>query len=225
MIPSRYIAPRLGGLSARLALRVRTRIFDDVMAALSPVPGWRVLDVGVTSDRSADSNFFEALYPYKNQLTAVGLEDASFLEDLFPGVRFVRADGRRLPFADLSFDLTFCSAVIEHVGAHSEQERLLRELLRVSRRCVVTTPNRWFPVEFHTLTPLLHWLPQRWFRQLLRWRGERFFCEEANLNLLDERDLKRLIAGASFGHDIKVSFRNQRLLGLESNLVAYLERH
>ncbi len=25
----------------------------------------------------------------------------------------------------------------------------------------VTTPNRWFPIEFHTVLPLVHWLPKR----------------------------------------------------------------
>ena len=29
------------------------------------------------------------------------------------------------------------------------------------------TPNRWFPIEFHTLLPLVHWLPPEHFRKLL----------------------------------------------------------
>jgi hypothetical protein len=34
------------------------------------------------------------------------------------------------------------------------------EALRVARRAFVTTPNRWFPIEVHTLLPLVHWLPE-----------------------------------------------------------------
>ncbi len=53
-----------------------------------------VLDVGVTSDRSyASSNYLEAWYPRKDRITAAGIDDASFLERLYPGVRFVRANG------------------------------------------------------------------------------------------------------------------------------------
>ena len=29
------------------------------------------------------------------------------------------------------------------------------------------TPNRWFPVEQHLLTPLVHWLPRTWQRAIV----------------------------------------------------------
>jgi hypothetical protein len=31
----------------------------------------------------------------------------------------------------------------------------------------VQTPNRWFPIEQHLLTPFLHWLPRSWQRALM----------------------------------------------------------
>jgi hypothetical protein len=51
--------------------------------------------------------------------------------------------------------------VVEHVGGREEQRRFLGELCRVAPRVFVSTPNRWFPVETHTLVPLVHWLPPR----------------------------------------------------------------
>jgi SAM-dependent methyltransferase len=219
---SAYIAPRLGGFSARLALAVRRQIFQQMMQRFSPPADWPVLDVGVTSDRTADSNFFEAFYPHPDQITAVGLEDAFFLEQLYPGLRFVRADGRQLPFANAAFRIAFCSAVIEHVGNRAHQLQLLVEMLRVAENCIITTPNRWFPLEFHTLTPLLHWLPQRWFRAWLRWRGEYFFADEANLNLLGAADLLQLAHQAikeSGRKNLSVRLEAIRLLGWPSNLV------
>jgi hypothetical protein len=72
----------------------------------------------------------------------------------------VRADGRELPFADGEFDLGFSNAVVEHVaGGREGQRSFVHELCRVSRRVFVTTPNRWFPLEVHTLLPFVHWLP------------------------------------------------------------------
>ena len=66
-----------------------------------------LLDVGATSDESySHSNYLEAWYPHKSKITSVGLDDASFLEKIYPGLKFIQADGRDLPFEDRS--LTLC---------------------------------------------------------------------------------------------------------------------
>jgi len=150
-----------------------------------------IIDVGATDDRTYDhSNYLEAWYPYKQQITAVGTDDASFLENTYPGLKFRRSDGRALPFPDRSFDFAHSSAVIEHVGSRTNQCALLAELWRVSRKGIfVTTPNRWFPIEFHSVMPLLHWLPPPAFRAILRVLGHDKLTEEAHLNLLSRHDL------------------------------------
>ena len=75
---------------------------------------------------------------------------------------WVAGDGRSLPFRDGSFDVVFSNSVIEHVGDAASQRRFAREVARVGRAYWVETPNRWFPVEQHLLTPLVHWLPAAW---------------------------------------------------------------
>ncbi len=53
----------------------------------------------------------------------------------------------RLPFDDGTFDWVACHELIEQVGSHERQVRLLRELMRISRRGIfVSTPNRWHPL-------------------------------------------------------------------------------
>ena len=153
-------------------------------------PSDTIADVGVTSDREHDhSNYLEAWYPHKSQITAVGIEDASFLEHVFPGVTFIRASGTALPFANDSFDFVHSSAVIEHAGGFFQQTQLLSEIWRIARRGVfVTTPNRWFPIELHTVLPLLHYLPPRQYRLILKKIGLGFFAEESNLNLMSGAD-------------------------------------
>jgi SAM-dependent methyltransferase len=215
---SSYIAPRLGGFGPWLAWQVRVAIFKQLIEDFHPTSTWKVLDVGVTSDQTADSNFFERLYPFPASITAVGLEDASHLERDYPGLIFIKADGRHLPFENESFDLAFCSAVIEHVGSRAQQIQLLAELTRVARRVVLTTPNRYFPLEFHTLTPFLHWLPPSLFRGFLKLTGRTFFAREANLNLLSERDLDRILASLDCSYRKKPHY----LLCMKSNLVYYL---
>jgi hypothetical protein len=217
---SAYIAPRLGGVGPRLAWKVRVEIYRKLIDRLQPQSDWRVLDAGVTSDRTPDSNFFEQLYPYPDSITAIGLEDASFLEKEHPGVKFILADACELPFSDDSFDLVFCSAVIEHVGSRHRQQQLIRELTRVGKISIITTPNRYFPLEFHTLTPFLHWLRPSAFRQFLTYTGRPFFADEKNLNLLSARDMDNLIAAEG----LHCEKHHHQLWGWTSNLVYYITK-
>ena len=162
--------------AARVSLWSRERKLRLFLEAFRPGPATTVVDVGVTDapfGAGSSDNFFEALYPWPGQITAVGPTELDRFEAAFPGVRAVRADGRDLPFADATFDLGFSNAVIEHVGGGREgQRRFAAELCRVARRVFVTTPNRWFPLDPHTLLPLAHWLPPGPRRErLFRARG------------------------------------------------------
>jgi len=215
---SPYVQRDVGGLPSRISLRARRRMLGRLLDRVRPTAATRVLDVGATSDRRVDSNFFEKLYPWPAAVVATGVEPMAFLRDERPGLTLVQADGLALPFPDRSFDLAVCFAVIEHVGSRERQRRLVHELCRVARRCCIATPNRWYPVEFHSLLPLVHWLPPARFRALLRRLGRGFWAEEANLNLLSERDLRGLFpAGVALRTD------HHRLLGPVSNLVIHGE--
>jgi hypothetical protein len=215
---AQYNLAKPESLSVRVATRVRAKMFAAFMREFAPRPAETILDIGVTSDQSyASSNYLEALYPYKNCITAAGIDDASFLEELYPGVTFVHANALELQFSDGAFDIVHSSAVLEHVGSFKNQARMVSECLRVSRRGVyLTTPNRWFPIEFHTVLPLIHWLPKLWFRAILSRMGYRFFAEESNLNLATAADLRRIMKGHP---GCKYRFVPMRLLGWTSNLV------
>jgi SAM-dependent methyltransferase len=211
---------RPDSLVAKTAQRSRYYMFDVFILAFKPRPHETVLDVGVTSDQAYEaSNYFENLYPLKDKVTAAGLDDASFLESRYPGMKFVKCDALEMPFADQSFDLVHSSAVIEHVGSRANQALMIGECARVARRGIcLTTPNRWFPIEVHTQLPFLHWLPPVWHRQLFRNLGYGFFAEESNLNLLSARDLRQIAAqfpGWTF------HIEHIRLFGLISNLMLF----
>lgn len=200
---------------SRYAMRARQRMFEHFMAFAQPGPGSAVLDLGVTPDQSLpESNHFEQVYPYPEQLTAASIEAVDGLRSRFAPVRFVQIAPGPLPFADGQFEACFCSAVIEHVGDRAAQAQFLREIARVARRFVVTTPNRWFPLEFHTFLPLLHWLPQPAYQAALRGLGRPFWARTENLNLLSARELLRMVPAG-----VHASVTGVRLLGLTSNLV------
>lgn len=85
-------------------------------------------------------------------VTASGLH-----EDNGSWPHYVKADALELAFGDQEFDLVVSNAVIEHVGGEQKQRKMLAEVARVGRSWVVTTPNRWFPVEAHHHTLFSHW--------------------------------------------------------------------
>lgn len=205
-------------IPVRVATWQRRRMYAAFIEQSRVAAGDSILDIGVTSERTYDSsNYLEAWYPYKNKITAVGLDEAAFLEEQYPGVRFVQASGLNLPFRDRSFDVVHSSAVLEHVGAAENQQAFVRECARVARKVVfLTTPNRWFPIEFHTVLPLVHWLPKRAFRTLMRSCRREFFADESNLNLLSRSELRHfaeLVEGLAF------DVTTVSLLGWPSNLL------
>lgn len=183
---------------------------------IQPNETTRIVDVGVTPDTAlVESNFFEELYPYKHNLTATSIEEASFLESRYQGLKFVRTSGSELPFPDNSFDVAVSFAVLEHVGSRDRQRQFVSELVRVARRVFLTTPDRSFPIEVHTFLPLLHWLPQPVHQRVLRGLGMEFWAKTENLNLLDRKDLLTMFPG-----EIKVHTCSHRILGVSSNLIA-----
>jgi hypothetical protein len=158
----------LTGLAARASLWNRRRKLALFLDELRPGPETTIVDVGV-GDTGFDTepgvavshNFFEAMYPWPERITAVSdVPLANFAQE-FPQIAPVTASGTNLPFDDDSFDIAFSNAVLEHVGSREEQRRFVHELCRVAPKVFVSTPNRRFPLEVHTLVPFLHWLPRR----------------------------------------------------------------
>lgn len=186
----------LTGLAARASLWNRRRKLALFLAELRPGPETTIVDVGV-GDTGFDTepgvalshNFFEAMYPWPDRITAVSDVPLPNFAQEFPEVAPVTASGTNLPFEDDAFDIAFSNAVVEHVGGREEQRQFVHELCRVAPRVFVSTPNRHFPVEVHTLVPFLHWLPRagrdRAFAALRRdaWRG---------VELLNRRELLAL---------------------------------
>lgn len=95
---------------------------------------------------------------------------------------------------------------------------LLTEIVRIGKSAFITTPNRWYPIELHTVLPLVHYLPTRGHRWIFEQLGFSFFAKEENLNLLDRRRLRALVPDGP-----SASFSYHYFLGLPSNIVLVLK--
>jgi len=187
------IAYRVSGWNRKRKWKLFLNIFK-------PNRSMRVLDVGYTEkEYSSTDNFIEKHYPFPENLTALGINDAGTISQRYPKVKFVQYTGKIFPFKDKEFDLCWSNAVIEHVGSRNDQLYYLMEIKRVSNRAFLTTPNKYFPIEVHTRTPFIHFLPKDLFDRYLCLIGKKWGTG-SYMNLLGKADFRKLLELARIEH-------------------------
>lgn len=206
----------------------RREMFDKIFSThvdLDQIDSY--LDIGSTSDtQRGSSNYFVKNLPgqIKKYLFSDQMIETEGLPFEASGV--FSGDACAMDFEDNNFDTTLSSAVIEHVGTFERQLKMARESVRISaKHSIITTPNRWHPIEFHTRLPFIHWLPKKLHRKFLNTIGLEFFSLEENLNLLDKKDLTHIAQSLKHDNLIKdYKILHIRLLGFISNYVVVIHK-
>lgn len=184
------------GIAESLSAKNRKRKWDRFVDTFRLLPETRILDVGFNEkEYSSVDNYLEKNYPYKEMITALGMEDPKQFSKRYPMVNAIKYDGNVFPFSDKSFDICWSNAVIEHVGGFDKQVFFIKELVRVSDSFYISTPNRFFPVELHTRIPLLHYLPKAVFDVILPLFGKKWATGNY-MHLLSLSDIKNLLESA-----------------------------
>lgn len=187
-------------LFSKLSNISRKRKLDLFNSIIMPTENTRVLDVGAEVDPSgAEGLQFIDFYPWKNRISAINLSPAhiSSIKRLYPEVEAVIGDACELPWPDNYFDVVYSNAVIEHLGSLERQQKMAAEIMRVGKRWFVTTPNRWYPFEFHLRLPFVTWLPNHgylWAGRIVSYnhvkRKYTFGKKVDGLRLMNARELK-----------------------------------
>lgn len=212
-----YQAAPPDSIAERLVIGARARIYRDFMAQMRPLPGDRILDVGVSDVVNDAANVLERSYPQQRNITACGIGEGSEFKRAFPQVEYVRiAPNARLPFGDQSFAIATSNAVIEHVGSDDYQALFVQELCRVAARVFISVPNRYFPIEHHTALPLVHY-HDRLFRAACRVTGKSEWAQRENLILMTRKRLWQLAKPINNKRAV-VGYTGLRLGPLSSNL-------
>lgn len=204
----------------RLAVRASTfnrqRKYLLFTETFKPDASTKILDVGAAEDEYPElANLLEKVYPYPENITALGVDEYMTFCRRYPKVKPVTYRPGRFPFDDHAFDVCWSNAVIEHVGPRHKQIEFIREIRRVSKRAFVTTPNRYFPVEAHTRIFFLHYLPKPTFDRLLVRLGKSFACGDY-MHLLGIRDAKALMKDSGID---QYRIVQNKLLGLTMDFV------
>ena len=207
--PSRARLFRLHRPIARYFRRKRLRQFWQ---RFQIGPETRVLDLGGYA-------YYWSFLDVAPAVTIANLEPPAEGSGSF---NWVVADATRLPFRDNAFEIVFSNSLVEHIVHDDAREAFAAEVRRVGKRFYVQTPNRWFPVEPHLMTPLIHFLPLGLQRKLLRnftlwgWIMRPNLAEASGFlgltRLLDREEFQGLFPGAAL--------LRERFLGLTKSFIA-----
>ncbi len=219
-------------IQARFSLKARRRRADVFGTRFDITPRTRILDLG-SSDGSHIASLLEGLPsdPKKVYIADIreDLLNEGHLKYGFTPV--LLPETGPLVFPDRSFDIIFCSSVIEHVTIPKEevwtelsgkrfgsrslvrQEEFAREIRRVGIGYWVQTPNLFFPMESHSWLPFVGWMPRpaqvRILRLSNRWWVKR---TKPDWHLLRRKEMARLFPDAAI--------LSERCFGLIKSLIA-----
>jgi hypothetical protein len=141
-------------------------------------------------------------------------------------VSWVIGDAKNAPFDDRSFDIVFCNSLIEHLVDWGSQSILADEVRRLAPNYFVQTPDKYFPVEPHFVTPFIHWLPKTARRLLIRnfsvWGILRRPTQEYVESVVEE--IRLLSKTEMAGLFPEAEIKSERFMGLSKSIVACMKQ-
>ena len=176
-----------------------------------------VLDIGTTSDNENPNsnlivkniNNINKFYSISNQTINLPFFEKTLEKSIVESLN-------EEEIKEFKSDLVLSTATIEHVGSFENQKSMIKNMIKLSRNMIIiTTPNRFHPIEFHTKIPFIHWLPKNMHRKILKFFNLSFYSKEENLNLLSEKDFIKMAEG----ENIDFNFKFISLLFCKSNLI------
>ena len=175
------------------------------------------LDIGTTSDdKNASSNII--IKNIKNIDNFKCISDQMVNSDFFNKKlkKSITEEFSENELYEFSSDLVISNATIEHVGGELKQKKMIENILKLTKKVfIITTPNRFYPIELHTKIPLIHWFPKSTYRKILKFLGLSFYANEENLNLLSANELKKMLNNQKITYEIKFI----KLMFFKSNII------
>jgi len=207
----------------RITIKARGQFFIYFKESTNYSNEKSIIDIGTTPSLDSEQNIFLTKTQENQNITCFSNQDCKILLKKFNNIKeIIVGDGKNTLLDENSFDIVHSNATLEHVGNYNNQILFVRELIRISKKYVfLQTPNRYYPIDFHTILPFIHWLPKKIHRKFLKILKLNFYSKEENLNLLSKNDLKKICKELEI---IKYKIIEHKLFFLTSNLILIIEK-
>ena len=202
----------------KITLNARNQFFNLFLVNNNYSENKSVIDIGSTPSLEKEQNTFLQKVKDNPNVTCLSNQDCKILQKKYKNIKkVIIGDAKNTMLENNSFDIVHSNATIEHVGSFEEQVLFVKEMFRISKESIfIQTPNRFYPIDFHTILPFVHWLPKKIHRKILKYLKLDFYAEEKNLNLLDTRELKKICEILKI---TKYKILKYKLFFLTSNLI------
>ena len=201
----------------KILLNKRLEISKIINNTIKDIEIHDALDIGTTSDaKNASSN--TVIENIKNVQSFKSISNQVVNSNFFSKIlkKSITLQFSEDELHKFSSDLVISNATIEHVGSALKQKKMIENIIKLTKKIfVITTPNRFYPIELHTKIPLIHWFPKPIYRKILKFLGLSFYANEENLNLLGIRELEGMLDNQKITYEIKFL----KLLFFKSNII------
>ena len=198
----------------KIVFKKRLEISNIINNLIKDLQIHDALDIGTTSDdKNASSNIV-----IKNINKFKCISDQIVNSDFFNKKlkKSITEEFSENELHEFSSDLVISNATIEHVGGELKQKKMIENIIKLTKKIfIITTPNRFYPIEVHTKIPLLHWFPKPIYRKILKIIGLPFYANEENLNLLSVNELKKMFKKHKITYEVKFL----KLFFFKSNII------
>ena len=204
----------------RIVKKKRQEMLDIINKKLMGIKIHDALDIGTTNDQDYQSSNF-LIKNLKNISEFKSISDQYIDDNFFSKIlkKSITDNFTNEEIDNFKSDLVISNATIEHVGNFESQIKIVKNVAKFARKFfVITTPNRYHPLDFHTKLPFIHWLPKNVHRYLLNFIGLNYFAKEENLNLFSEQDLNVCMKETGI-KNYEIFYIN--LLGFKSNFLIF----
>ena len=177
-----------------------------------------VTDIGTTSDDEFESSNL-IIKNLKNLLEFKSISNQEINSKTFSKtlIKSITSNFTEKEIKQFSSDLVISSATIEHVGSYENQKKMVDNIIKLTNKIfVITTPNKFYPIEFHSKIPFFHWLPNKVFGKILSLLGNKQLSNIDNLNLLSKGKIIKILNELNFKN---YKFEYIKLFLYRSNII------